>query len=89
MYIEKFSNTFFFSFFIFFVCFFCLFVFIFCFFYFRVHLTTGKVDLSLRLSQVDPEAAKRKSDRKKRKEVKARKEEALGSDGGSDQEELG
>lgn len=50
----------------------------------RVHQGRGKIDLSLRLSQVDPEAAKRKSDKRKRKREKETEE--LGSDGESKHE---
>lgn len=48
---------------------------------FRVDRVTGKVDLSLRLSQVDPEAAKlkrRQLGEKKRAEEKAEKKEKRG-----------
>jgi len=47
-------------------------------FLYRVHHGTGKMDLSLRLSQVDPEAAKKKR-RAEQKELQRRSE--LGSDG--------
>ena len=52
-------------------------------FLYRVHHGTGKVDLTLRLSRVDPEAAKRKrkEEERERKEEKRKRKGELGSDG--------
>ena len=50
----------------------------------RVDRVSGKVDLSLRLSLVDPEAAKKLRAKKEKEEKKKKKKrEALNSDGGS------
>ena len=50
---------------------------------YRVDRVKGKVDLSLRLSQVDPEAAKeqRRKQTKKSEKESRKKEQTLNSDG--------